>query len=109
MKKLENKVVLITGASIGIGASIARLFAVEGAKLALAARSLDMLETLARSLGPDVISIRTDMTDPAQIGEMVRLTVERFGRLDILINNAGVGLYAAFATAPPEQLQQLVA
>jgi short-subunit dehydrogenase len=109
MKKLENKVAIVTGASTGIGEAIAKLFASEGAKLALAARSLDKLETLARSLGPDVLPLRTDMTDPTQIREMVRLTVERFGRLDILINNAGVGLYGTFAEMPPEHLQHLVA
>lgn len=109
MKKLQDKVVIITGASMGIGAAIARLFAAEGARLALAARSLDKLQALADSLGTEVLPLRTDMTDPEQVRDMVRLTAERFGRIDILINNAGVGLYGAFAETPPEQLQQLVA
>ncbi len=108
MKKLENKVVLITGASTGIGEALARLFAAEGAKLALAARSLDKLEALARSLDSGAIPIQADMTDPTAIREMVWLTTERFGRVDILINNAGVGMYASFVDAPPEQIEHLI-
>ena len=109
MKKLQDNVVIITGASSGIGAALARQFAAEGAKLALAARSLDKLQLLADSLDTDALPVRTDMTDPAQIREMVRLTAERFGRIDILVNNAGVGLYGSFVETPPEQLRQLVA
>ena len=109
VKKLENKVVLITGASSGIGAAIARLFAREGAKLALAARSLDKLRALAASLGPDTLPLQTDMADPAQVRQMVRRTIERFGRLDILVNNAGVGMYAAVSNMLPEQFEQVVA
>ena len=109
MKKLENKVVLITGASSGIGAAIARLFAREGAKLALAARSLEKLQALAASLGPDAIPLQTDMADPSQVRQMVRTTIERFGRLDILVNNAGVGMYAAVSSMLPEQFKQVVA
>lgn len=108
MRKLENKVVIITGATMGIGESLARLFAAVGAKLTLAARSRDKLETLARSLGPDALPVRTDMTDPAAIREMVRLTVERFGRVDILINNAGVGMYTSFADTPSEHIEQVI-
>src|SRR5436305_14600627 len=108
MRKLENKVVIITGASMGIGQAIAQLFAAEGAKLALAARSFDRLENLAREIGPDALPIRLDMTDPGAIEEMARLTAARFGRIDILINNAAVGMYTAFADTPPEQVEHVV-
>lgn len=109
MPKLENKVVLITGASSGIGAAIARLFAREGARLALAARSVAKLRALAASLGANALAVPTDMTDRAAVRQMVQTTVERFGRLDILINNAGVGMYAPVATVSPEQLEKVVA
>jgi len=109
VKKLENKVVLITGASMGIGEALARVFAAEGAKLALAARSLDKLEALARSLPTEAVSIQTDMSQPAEVRAMVEKTVAHFGRLDILINNAGVGMYAAIAEMKPEQFEHLVA
>jgi short-subunit dehydrogenase len=108
MRKLENKVVIITGASMGIGEAISRLFAAEGAKLALAARSLDRLENLARELGPETLPIRADMTDANAIYEMARLTAARFGRIDILINNAAVGMYTAFVDTPPEQIELLI-
>jgi NADP-dependent 3-hydroxy acid dehydrogenase YdfG len=109
MNRLQDKVVLITGASMGIGAAMARMFASEGAKLALAARSMDRLELLAASLQCEVLPIRVDMTDPAQVRNMVQATVERFGRLDILINNAGLGMYSSFANADPENIERLVA
>jgi len=108
VKKLANKVVLITGASSGIGAALARVFAEEGARVALAARSAEKLRALAGSLGADALAVPTDMTDPAQVRRMVEVTVERFGCLDILINNAGVGMYAPVASMSPEQFEQVV-
>src|SRR5579864_7585536 len=102
MNRLTAKVVIITGASSGIGEAIARVFAAEGARLVLAARTTGKLELIARSLNSEAVPVRADMTDPAQIREMVRVTIERFGRVDILINNAGFGIYAAFADTPPE-------
>jgi len=107
--KLADKAVLITGASSGIGAAIARLFAQEGARLALAARSADKLNSLAASLGPNAFAIPADMTDPDQVRGMVEATVECFGRLDILVNNAGVGVYAPVADMPPEWFETGVA
>ena len=109
LRKLENKVVIVTGASSGIGAAIARLFAAEGASLALASRAIDKLESLASELGPRAVAIETDVTDPAQIQEMTRRCVERFGRIDILVNNAGVGMYGGIAEIPLARLQQLIA
>ena len=109
MNKLANKIVLITGASSGIGAALARVFAAEGARLALAARSIEKLRALAASLGTNALVLPTDMTDPAQVRRMVEATVERFGRLDILVNNAGVGMYAPAASMAPEQFTQVVA
>jgi hypothetical protein len=108
MPKLANKVVLITGASSGIGAAIARLFAHEGALVALSARSAGKLQTLASSVGSNAFSVPADITDPAQVRGMVETTVERFGRIDILVNNAGVGMYAPVATMQPEDFAQVV-
>ena len=109
MKKLANKVVLITGASSGIGEALARVFAGEGARLALAARSAEKLLALASSLGGGALVLPADMTHPAQVRQMVESTVKHFGRLDILINNAGVGMYAPAASMAPEQFEQVVA
>lgn len=85
-----NKTIIITGASSGIGLATARLLARHGAKLALVSRSKEKLETLSREL-PNSIAIVADMTKIAEIKRMVQRTHENFGRVDILINNAGQG------------------
>ncbi len=93
MRKLDGKVALITGASRGIGRGIAEGFAAEGASLILTARSNDQLMTLARPLeekGTDVLVLVADVTDEQQVKEVFQKAMERFQRLDILINNAGI-------------------
>jgi short-subunit dehydrogenase len=109
VKRLNGKVALVTGASMGIGEAIARLFAAEGAKVALAARSLDKLEALARALPTEAMTIQTDVSQPEQVRPMVAKTVEHFGRIDILVNNAGVGMYASVAEMKPDQFEHLIA
>ena len=88
---LENKVVVITGASSGLGEAAARLLAKEGAKLVLGARRLDRLQALASelSLGKDAI-LQTDVTDVGQVRRLVDHAVKTHGRLDVIINNAGL-------------------
>jgi cyclopentanol dehydrogenase len=91
--RLENKVVLITGASRGMGAEEARLFASEGANLALVDVRSDEVEQLAKDLGKaghEVIARRLDVTSEEDWADSVAAVEERFGRLDVLINNAGV-------------------
>ena len=109
MNRLANKVVLITGASMGIGEALARVFSAEGARLALAARSLGRLEALAKSLPTEAISIEADMSQAEAARAMVEKTVAHFGRIDILINNAGVGMYASVAEMKPAEFEHLVA
>ncbi len=89
--EIAGKVVLITGASSGIGLATARLFARKGAKLALAARSTETLAQLASEL-PEAIAVPTDMRDEAAVRRMVAQTQEHYKRIDVLINNAGQGL-----------------
>ncbi|MES1941051.1 short-chain dehydrogenase [Salinisphaera sp. T5B8] len=89
--RLENKIVIITGATSGIGEATARRFAEEGATLMLAARSVDKGEALAAELGDKVAFMRTDVSQEAEMAALVDATVERFGRLDCLFNNAGAG------------------
>ncbi len=94
MSSLQGKVVFITGASSGIGAAAARLFARAGCPVGLAARRLDRLEQLAaeiRSEGGQALPLALDVTQPAQIEAAVASTIETFGRIDILFNNAGFG------------------
>jgi NAD(P)-dependent dehydrogenase (short-subunit alcohol dehydrogenase family) len=92
--KLENKVVVVTGASRGIGRDVALAFARRGAKLVLAARSADRLaqvENEIRALGAEALSVPTDVTSQASVRTMVEIAMHRFGRIDVLVNNAGIG------------------
>jgi len=89
---LEGKVALITGASSGIGAGTARVFAKEGARLVIAARRVDKLNALAAELGTDVLVHQTDVTQEDQVLSLFA-AAEAFGEIDILINNAGIAVH----------------
>jgi NADP-dependent 3-hydroxy acid dehydrogenase YdfG len=86
---LENKVVAVTG-SIGIGEAIARELANAGCKVMLAARRQEQLKSLVQELGNNVAYHLTDLTDAKQVKEMVQATINRFDKIDVLINNAEV-------------------
>ena len=88
--QINDKVVIITGASSGIGLATARLLSKNGARVALVARSKSKLRALSNEL-PDSLAVPTDMTKPVEIRKMIRRVKEHFGRIDILINNAGQG------------------
>lgn len=87
---MQGKVVAITGASRGIGAAAARVFAAAGAKLVLLARNAGEIGRLAEELGPDAMAMQCDVAEWAEVDAAMRAAVSRFGRLDVLINNAGV-------------------
>ncbi len=94
MTKLENKVILITGASSGFGEEAAWLFAKEGCKVVLAARRIDRLQNLASKIqdtGGEAIAIPVDIVNPADVDNMVKSTLDLYGHIDILFNNAGIG------------------
>ncbi len=94
MQNLENKVVLITGASSGFGEDAALLFAKEGCKVVLAARRIDRLQSLAakiQDLGGEAIAIPVDIIDSVEVENMVKTTLDLYGQIDILFNNAGIG------------------
>jgi short-subunit dehydrogenase len=87
---VKNKVVIVTGASSGIGYATAKLLSEKGAKLSLVSRSKDKLEQLSKTL-PDSVAVPADMTKPDEVKEMVKHTMAHFGRIDALINCAGQG------------------
>ncbi|MCA7014131.1 SDR family oxidoreductase [Dickeya dadantii] len=87
----DHKVVVITGASSGLGEALARHLAAEGARLVLGARRLTRLHALARSLGlPDAAVVSTDVTRPEQVQALVDRAVALYGRIDVMVNNAGL-------------------
>lgn len=93
---LKGQVVIVTGASSGIGEATARRFGREGAKVVLAARRIDRLETLAKEIeemgsGAEAFALQTDLSKLEDCQTLFQRTLERFGRIDILINNAGFG------------------
>ncbi|GAC1460884.1 MAG: SDR family NAD(P)-dependent oxidoreductase [Ktedonobacteraceae bacterium] len=92
-RTVKDKVVIVTGASSGIGAATAREFARQGARVVLAARRIDALTALVSEItndGGQAIAITTDLTDTAQVMQLVERTQEAYGRIDILVNNAGI-------------------
>ena len=97
MGVLDGKVAIVTGSNRGIGRGIARGFAREGASLALAARDAALLDDAAaefRGLGAQVTAIPTDVTDEDAVNRLVDQTLARFGKLDVLVNNAGIAQHA---------------
>ena len=90
--RLEGKVALITGGTSGIGADTARLFSEEGARVVIVGRSEEKGANLADELGKNVVFKKADITIEKDISDSVNFTVESFGRMDILFNNAGYGL-----------------
>ena len=93
MGKLDNKVAIITGGNAGVGKEIAKLFASEGAKVVISARRQQVLEEAAKEIeaaGGTVLCVPTDISKVDDVKNLVSKTVETFGQLDILINNAGV-------------------
>ncbi len=88
--QIKDRVVLITGASEGIGAACARAFEARGARLSLVARNSERLAAVG---GPDTLRTAGDITSVEVRQTLVERTIERFGQIDILINNAGMGLY----------------
>ncbi|MBP1719569.1 MAG: putative 3-oxoacyl-[acyl-carrier-protein] reductase, related to short chain alcohol dehydrogenase [Deltaproteobacteria bacterium] len=96
MAVLKGKAVIVTGASSGIGAALARGFSHEGAFVTLAARREDRLCEVARSCPQDVLVVPTDLLQEQDRRTLVRETTARWGRVDILVNNAGMGMYGSF-------------
>jgi ribitol 2-dehydrogenase len=105
---LADKVVIITGASSGIGAAVARALAPLGSKLTLAARSVEKLHALAAELGTQTLVVPADMTVPADVTGMVARTVAHFGRVDVLFANAGIYIPGQVAEGDPDAWANLM-
>ena len=105
---LAGKVVIITGASSGIGAAAARELARAGCKVALAARSGEKLQQLSREIGEAALAQPTDVTSGEEVRRLVAVTLERFGGIDVLFANAGVYVPGQFAEGGQDALAALI-
>ena len=104
---LIGKTAVVTGASSGIGEATACLLAQKGCNVALAARREDRLRDLAAELGEGALAVPTDVTDPAACEALVSRAVDRFGSVDILVANAGLGLYGSILGGDPEDWRRM--
>jgi short-subunit dehydrogenase len=107
MPELQDRVTVVTGASSGIGAAFARLAAREGALLVLAARRTERLEALAAEL-PGAVAAPADLRDADQVGGVIETARGRFGRVDVLVNNAGQGLHVPIEEVRLDDLRAVV-
>jgi len=107
--KLQGKVAVITGASMGIGEAIARLFFAEGAKLVLCSRDLERTKAAAQRIGAEeeALSVACDVSRRDQVDALVQAALERFGRIDIWVNNAGYGLNDSIEKIDIAQLRRM--
>jgi short-subunit dehydrogenase len=109
--KFDNKVVIITGASSGIGLSCAKLFSELGASVVLASRSKNILQEIINELkcmNRQCLAVKTDVTIEEDCKNLVQKTVEKFGRIDILINNAGISMRALFEDVKIDVLRKVM-
>ena len=111
MNKLKDKVVVITGASSGIGLACAKAFADKGCKIVLAARSMDKLKETEAGLtaaGVEVLAIPTDVSQEADCKTLIESVIDRFGGIDVLVNNAGISMRALFRDVDVDVIKRLM-
>jgi short-subunit dehydrogenase len=107
-ERFDGKTVVVTGASSRVGAAAARLFAEEGARVLLAARTAGALDAVAKEIGERALAVPTDVADPDQARELVRRAVEATGAIHVLVNNAGYNHRGPVADADPDELARIV-
>jgi short-subunit dehydrogenase len=108
---MKDKVIIITGATSGIGKALAYEYASRGANLVISGRNFDKLLEIATGLtrsGISVLPVKTDVTSETDCREMIRLAVEKFGKIDVLINNAGISMRALFEEVDLAVLKKLM-
>jgi len=108
---MEDKVIIITGASSGIGKAFAYVFSDKGARVVLAARNKEKLEEIEQDLkakNREILTVKTDVSVEADCKNLIDKTVRQFGRIDVLINNAGLSMRGLFEDLHPEVLEKVM-
>jgi NAD(P)-dependent dehydrogenase (short-subunit alcohol dehydrogenase family) len=108
---LEGKVAIVTGASSGLGVAFAKALAEAGADVALGARRVEKLEetrALVEAAGKRAVAVRSDVSDPDSCQELVDTTMQELGRVDVLVNNAGVGTAVPASRESPDEFRQVI-
>ncbi len=106
---MKDKIVVITGASSGIGKALAYEFASRGASLVLAARRMDRLQQIEQELtGTEILSVQADVSKEEDCENLMKQAVDRFGQIDVLINNAGISMRALFADLDVSVMKRLM-
>lgn len=108
METITGKVIIIMGASSGIGEATARLLAAQGARLVIAARRRERIEALAAELGPNVLAQLADVRDWEQVAAVVQQAMSAFGRVDVIFNNAGIMPQGNLALRQYDEWQQML-
>ena len=105
---MQDKVVVVVGATGGIGSAVAHKLAKSGASLAIAARDTSKLDALASELPTEVLSVPCDITDPQQVEALIQKTLSRFGQIDVLVNVAGAGILKQWNKLEPADLDAML-
>jgi len=105
---MKDKVVIITGASSGIGKALAEVFSHAGARVVLAARSKDKLDAIAAGLPSESLTVRCDVQNEEDCRQLIEESIARFGKIDILINNAGISMRALFVDLDLEVMKRVM-
>src|SRR4051794_29630842 len=108
-RDLNGAVVVVTGASSGIGRAAARRFAAAGARVVVTARRAQALQELAAEIGPTAIAVPADAADAAAVARVAERAVERFGGIDVWVNNAATVAFGRLADIPPEAFDRVIA
>lgn len=105
---MQDKVIIIVGATGGIGTALTRQLAPTGAKLVLVARNAVNLATLAEELSGEVLTVPTDITQSDQVKALIQATLRRFGQIDVLVNAAGIGILKPYNSIEPGELEKIL-